>query len=339
MIKKLMVIMLIVLFGTASVLGTETKVFPVPNLLKPEGLMLDKTRMYVIEGTSIYIYSLKDFKLIKKFGKKGEGPQEFIVNPQFSPLVIYVHTEDIVVNSFGKLSWFSKDGTFKKELKTPSPFIFPLQPFGKNFIGLRLALGQERWQILSLYDDKINELKEITRQKHPFQPGKGTYILETVPTTTVHEDKVFMAWEKDFIIKVLGPDLKELYTIKRSEKKRSVTDEDKKEIIDFLKTYPQTKDVIEILKPFHFPDYFPAIAGLVVTGNKIYVLTFKEDEAENDECLIMDLKGKLLKRAFLPLKMSTPILPYPYNIQEGTVYQVVEDEEEEEWAIHVTKIK
>jgi hypothetical protein len=77
----------------------------------------------------------------------------------------------------------------------------------------------------------------------------------------------------------------------------------------------------------------------VVTGNKIYVLTFKENKAEDDECMILDLKGKRLKRIFLPLKMSTPILPYPYMIHEGSLYQVVEDEEEEEWALHVTEIK
>ena len=77
----------------------------------------------------------------------------------------------------------------------------------------------------------------------------------------------------------------------------------------------------------------------MVTGAKIYAITFKENKAEDDECIIFDLEGKLIKRVFLPVKMSTPILPYPYNIHEGVMYQVVEDEEEEEWAIHVTEIK
>jgi len=329
--------MMLTLF--AAGLAAESKVLPVPDLLKPEGILFDKARMYVIEGTSVYIYSLKDFQLIKKFGKKGEGPQEFMVNPQLSPLFINVHTEDIVVNSFGKLSWFAKDGTFKREFRTPSPFIMALQPLGKNFVGVRFALGQVRMQVLSLFDDKIKELKEIKRIKHLFQPGKGTRLLESLPSTVVYDNKIFYAWEKDFVIKVLNSDLNELYTIERSDEKRKVTADDKKKIIDFLKTYPQTKDIIEILKPFHFPDYFPSIAGLVVTGHKIYVITFKEDKAENDECIIFDLGGKLIKRVFLPVKMSTPILPYPYNIHEGFMYQVVEDEEKEEWAIHVTEIK
>jgi hypothetical protein len=72
---------------------------------------------------------------------------------------------------------------------------------------------------------------------------------------------------------------------------------------------------------------------------QIYVLTFKENKADDDECMIPDLKGTLLKRIFLPLKMSTPLLPYSYMIHEESLYQVVEDEEEEEWSIHITEIK
>ena len=84
MIKKMMVILLTVLL--AALLGAETKVIPMPDLMKPQLILLDKTQMYITEDTSIFIYSLKDFKLIKKFGKRGEGPQEFIVNPQTGPL-------------------------------------------------------------------------------------------------------------------------------------------------------------------------------------------------------------------------------------------------------------
>lgn len=337
MIKKMMVMLLMVLFAT--LLGAKSKVIPLPDMMKPELLFFDNAQMYVTEGTSIYIYSLKDFKLVKKFGKRGEGPREFMINPQIGGLTLDVQTEDIIISSFGKVSWFTKDGTYKKEQKYPEPFTFGIQSFGKKFVGVSWNLGEERWLVLNLYDDKFNVLKEITRQPHPFQPGKGTYILENSPTTAVYDNKLFFAWEKDFIVKVLDLELKELYTIKFDEKKRKVTEEEKKEITEFLKVWPATRDVFEFLKPLHFPEYYPSIAALVVTGNKIYVLTFKENKAEDDECMILDLKGKRLKRIFLPLKMSTPILPYPYMIHEGSLYQVVEDEEEEEWALHVTEIK
>ncbi len=319
--------------------AADTKAIPMPDLMKPEALIFDKTQMYITEGTTIYIYSLKDFKLVKKFGKQGGGPQEFMINPQLGPLLLSKQGDDLMVHSFGKVSWYTKDGTYLKEIKTPSPYMRNLQAFGKKIVGTRLTVGQERIMILSAYDDKFNELKEITRVNQPWQQGKGTRILETLMITTVYDNKLFIAWGQDFSIKVFDADLKELNIIKRNEKRRKVTEKDKKDIIDFLKVNPATKDFFEMMKPIITPDYYPAILGIVGTGNKLYVLTFIEDEGKNDECLIMDLNGKLLKRIFLPVKMATPIFPHPYTIHEGSMYQVVENVEEEEWSLHITKIE
>jgi hypothetical protein len=64
----------------------------------------------------------------------------------------------------------------------------------------------------------------------------------------------------------------------------------------------------------------------------------KKDDREKTEILLFDIKGTFLKQVFIPIKMNTPIQPYPFNIHEGFLYQVVEDEEEEEWALHVSEI-
>jgi hypothetical protein len=58
--------------------------------------------MYVSEGFSVYIYSLTDFQLKKKFGKKGEGPREFIVQPPV-PLIINLREDNIIVTGRGKI--------------------------------------------------------------------------------------------------------------------------------------------------------------------------------------------------------------------------------------------
>ena len=337
MIKKMMVILLMVLFIT--LLGAETKVIPMPELMKPQLILLDNSQMYVTEDTSIYIYSLKDFKLIKKFGKRGEGPQEFMINPQLQ-LFLNVQTEDLMVQSIGKLSWFTKDGKFKREAKMPNPLILLIQPFGKNYVGIQFTVGEKRWRNLNLYDNKINELKNIVKNEHIFQEGKGLLILETQTYNPVYKNKLFIAWENDLKIKVLDTELKELYTIKHNVEKQKITEKNKKDIIHFFKTNPSTRDYYEFLKPIRFTTYFPAIQNLIVTGNKIYVATYKsKDEEEENEFIIFDIKGKFLKQGFIPLKMSTPIQPYPYSIHEGYLYQMVEDVDEEEWALHVREIK
>lgn len=336
MIKKMTIIVLLTL--CTAILGAETRVIPMPDLMKPETLVLDKTQMYVTEGTSIYIYSLKDFKLIKKFGKKGGGPQEFMLHPQVAPLIINVSSEDIIANSLGKISWFTKDGKYKKELKLPNPLVLGIQPFGENFIGLQITQGEKMWQRLNLYDEKMNEIKNITQKEHVFQRGKGLVILEFTPFTAIYENKIFLAWENELKIKVLDAQFNELYTIKHDIEKQEITEKHKKDILHLIETDPSTKDILDFIKPIRFTSHFPAIQYLVVTGDKIYIVTYKGDDENNDQCLVMDLKGKILKQVFLPMKMSTAIQPYPYNIHEGSLYQVADNEEEEEWELHITKI-
>lgn len=321
------------------VLQGQTKVIPMPDLQKPETVLADQTQLYIVEGVNIYIYSLKDFKLIKKFGRKGEGPQEFVIAPQFGPLSVNVQTADIFVESIGKVLWFAKDGTFKKEQKLPTPLILFLQPFGKNFVGMGFDQeNQKAMRKLNLYSDTFAKLKEIHKVDHNFQQGKGLSVLQNPPLSAVYDNKLFVAWENDFIIDVLDAEANKLYTIKQDIERRPVTDNDKKEITEFLKTSPASKDYFEFLKPINFPSQYPAMQVLFVSGGKIYLLTYKKEGKQN-ELLIMDLKGKLLKRVLVNLEMNTPIVPYPCTIEDGIFYQTVENPDEEGWELHVTEIK
>lgn len=332
--------MVILLTAVLSVLlQAETRVIPMPDLVKPEALSVDQTQLYITEGVFVYIYSLKDFKLIKKIGKKGEGPGEFIVNTQFGPLTINIQTADIFVDTFGKVSWFAKDGTFKKEQRLPSPLILYIQPFGKNFVGMGFDQeGQKAMRKLYLYSDSFTKLKEIHKVEHNFQQGKGLNVLQNLPLSAIYDNKLFVAWENDIIIDVLDVGANKLYTIKHDIEKKPVTEENKKAIIEFLKTNSATKDFFEFLKPINFPSEFPALQGLFVTGGKIYLVTFKEEGKQN-VMLVMDLKGKLLNRSLITILMDTPITPYPFTIHEGIFYQTVEDPDAEGWNLHVMEIK
>lgn len=46
------------------------------GLNRPSAIEADQYRLFIVEDTSILIYSLEDFKLLKKFGRKGQGPGE-----------------------------------------------------------------------------------------------------------------------------------------------------------------------------------------------------------------------------------------------------------------------
>jgi hypothetical protein len=100
-----------------------------PGYALPAQIAVDDQHIYIVEESSISVHSLKDFKLKKRFGRKGEGPQEFKSKP-----AINVQTDVIVVNSQAKVSFFNKDGTFLKEVNhivSGSQFL----PLGKQFVG------------------------------------------------------------------------------------------------------------------------------------------------------------------------------------------------------------
>jgi hypothetical protein len=335
MIKHIIILIVILLVFCFS--GFAEKVAVLPELMKPKAMTVDDTQLYVTEGASVFIYSLKDFKLLKKFGKAGEGPQEFQVLPQVS-LIIDVTTDRIIVNSFGKISYFTKQGEFIKEVKTKSLAVF-LQPLGDNFLGMSvIAQDGERYRTINLYDAELNKLKEIFRAKDDFQAGKGLKMLTRPLIYQAYEDKILLPGEDDATIDVFDKEMKKLFSVHLDQEKRKVDQKFKDTIINIIKTNPETKNYFEALKPITFPDYFPAIARFFVDDDTIYVMTWKIENSIN-EFFTYDISGKFKKRLLVPIQYETELQPYPITINKGKLYQIVENEEEEVWEFHMSEIK
>ena len=111
MIKKIIFLVLCVLivsvFNFAEVMATF------PDLSRPYRIMVNEGKLYILEKQNVYIYSTQDYKLLKKFGKKGEGPMEFS-----GGLNITAYNDYLVVNSQGKISYWTKLGEFIREVKS-----------------------------------------------------------------------------------------------------------------------------------------------------------------------------------------------------------------------------
>lgn len=315
------------------------KVIPLPEILKPVTINIDEDQIYITEGASIYIYSLKDFKFVKKFGKAGEGPQEFKIIPQL-PLIINVQTDKILVNSLGKISRFTKDGQFINEEKVQAGFVAALQPLGDRFVGLGISQDSNtRYRAINIYDSKLNKIKEMIKVEDDFQLGKGLKVLSTPLAFATFGNKLFLSSEGDFCIDVFDSEGKKLYSFKQDIKKLKVTADMKKEIDDYLKNDPRTKQVYEILKPIRFPDYLPAMRDIRILDQKIYILTFiQEEKNETSEWFIFDIKGKLLEKVQLPMIYKNTLEHFPYTIHDNKLYQVVENIDEEQWELHITVI-
>lgn len=335
-----LVLLLVVVLSSGRGFAVDSPLLK--ELIEPDSIVVDRQHrcIYIPEGTSICVYDAEDFTLKKRIGKRGEGPQEFLLNVLngFEELHIDTRTPALIVNSMGKISFFhKKDGSFIKEVKSRSNSS-EFKPLGSGFAGQGMTFENGiQYRSINLYDSSLNKIKEVFRVKHHFQMNEGLKVLEAAAKFDTYDDRLFVAWERDFLIHVFDQQGNKLYTIKKDYRKVEFSPGDKEKIIDFLKTSKRYKDAFEILKPkIIFPDTFPAIDNLLIDGGKIYTVTYR---VENNltEGFVFDIKGKYRGRMNLPLKRRDGFLTFPYTISQGILYQLVE--EGDHWRLKMVEIK
>jgi hypothetical protein len=93
---------------------------------------------------------------------------------------------------------------------------------------------------------------------------------------------------------------------------------------------------------FLFPEHFPPIRTMDIDNNHIYVKTFKKTGTK-EEYIIMDLKGKMLKKTFVPQTVKPWVMSLMMGIRLETIYNgkiyYIQENEEEEWELFVQEIK
>ena len=131
----------------------------------------------------------------------------------------------------------------------------------------------------------------------------------------------------------------ELYTVDAKLEPLKFTAADKDRYVKWFTRTPQQKQTYEKSKSFfRFPKYFPPIRMFHVADNKIYILTFKEKDNKN-ECVILASDGTFIKRAWLPVgPFEESVIPLLYTIKNDKLYRIVENEESEQWELHISII-
>jgi hypothetical protein len=341
-IKKTVLLTVSLLLLFSFTLQSEV-VATFPELMKPYFMAVDDIQLYVIDKEKIYIYSLTDYKLKTTFGKKGEGPQEFRLSRGGEGLMIFPKSEVLLVNSLGKLSFFTKDGKYLKEIKLPSnmsqstPMV---QTFGKNYVGLGSFVNQKEQGFsvgAILLDEQLQKIKVLT--KVPFMKGgKMTFPL-TFPAVAVMEDKIITPGESNrFSVYIFDKAGNKTVEISRNYKPLKVNDKYKEDVFKFYKNSPETKAFFEIIKKMlAFDGHFPPIQNFWTADNYIYIQTYLEQDGQY-EFFVYDLKGKLVKRLFLHYKLISVLRPNPTAFKNNTCYQLIENEDEEIWELHIQKI-
>ena len=344
-LKKIgiVIVLFALLAGTVSTVAAA-KVVLLKEIDRPDTLSVDEDNVYITQGAEVYIYSNNDFKLKKKFGKRGEGPGEFKTDPSYHRGGIYLNVQGdrIYVTSIGKVSIITKDGTIEKEVKSISGEDF--LPFNDKFVGWEFTpVSQQNKtanKALCLYDSQMKKVKEISRIPHSVQRGKGFMIYSGEYIFKTYQGKLFINKGKEFIIDVYDQTGNKLHSITREYKKIKITDTDKEKVLDFYKTYRSTKNIFEYIKSIiKFPEYFPPVRNILLDQEKMYVVTYNYRGTEV-ESLVFDLKGKFLEKIFIDIKGEASLnFTYLSTIFNGETYKLIENVEEEEWEMHINPVK
>jgi hypothetical protein len=296
------------LFPSLAQGAESTKLVTLPELTHPQSLQMDEEQIYIVQGHEIYIYSRRDYRLLKIFGEAGESPQAFRPRRGRSKLFVHVDSENLSICSHERVSLFSKNGVFIKseELGPQIDYLFPM---GDRFVGsayyIHVGTGRST-QHIRLYDKQHRIITEIA-QSHL---GGGSARGFGGPDRKLHydltphlfgfrifEDRIYVAnTHEGFFIEVFDSSGEKLYEIKKDFEKNRITEAYKKKRMEEIRempSYERHKDFIAIDEA----DHFPAFRRFTVADGKICVYTSPGHE---QEIVVMDLEGEILNRVLVP---------------------------------------
>lgn len=344
---KMKKITIFLIFGCILNLSSlcAEKVAVLSELMKPERMVIAGDRLYITDRTSIYIYSTKDYKLLKQFGQWGDGPGEFKLDDTGGPgLVIHPYPDRLLVNSMRKVSYFTLEGKFIEEVKVP-PWLYFI-PVKDNFVSTAVVMrpkDNSRRFVLSirLFNTKFEPIKYL----HFTEIAVGGRDIRTIPhdplTFNIYKDKIYIPTGiDDFVIEVFDGNGEKLYSIKKDFKRIEVSEAFKKKALYWYQYLAPTKRYWAQMKnKIKFKKYFPAIKDIAVDNDKLYIFTHNTAAGGLRECIIMDLKGNERKRVFLPFPEVLPLQSLCYAINNNHIHTLKEIPDNEIWELYVTKIE
>jgi len=309
---------------------------------QPENINFGNGCIYVKEKTTNFVYDPKDYKLITKFGKEGEGPGEIKKNPFGGPMAVTPHNDKIYISNFGKLSIFSKTGKFIKEYKI-NPFENFL-PFGEKYICIPVAPKEENSQkiVLALFlaDENLKKGKMIYKSDLEVGPTANFNFPMTPFYPVIDKNKLFViAGIHGFAIDAFDENGEKKYRIKRDYKRLKIPSSYKDKTMKWFKTDPFYKQFYEIFKDrIDFKDDYPPIYIMFADNGKLYVM-MNQFKKEQRECIVMDREGNEKKRIYLPVPENYGMdVAFHFTISDNYFYKLEENIDEETWELYRIKI-
>ena len=322
---KVLIILFCLLFAL-SLFGERLTTFP--RLSKPELIRVGDNLICINEGAVVYLYDLNTFKQIKKFGRRGEGPGEFSTD-----LIINILKEKIMIESRGKLSFYSLKGDLIKEMRR-LPEYRKLKILEDRYVASSGILSKQVYHnAAKILDADFYEIKTFYQDEARYHQQKQKTRHASTWIFDVSEKKCFIVGSHDFKIDVFNKNGDSLYTISLKYEKVKISQEDIDAWFNRIKKRLGLDRYYLARRMVRWPEFFPAIRDLMVDNGHVYVITYGRKQGKS-ECFIFNLEGKPVKKTWLPLKDYDGVAFFPYSIKNNFLYQLIDNEEEEVWELH-----
>ena len=313
----------------------------------PELIYVQDSNLYVVEGIHLFVYSLKDYSLIHKIGKPGEGPGEFKHLAGGVLCIVPTPMKDkIMVSSTRKVSYFTLDGKFIKEEKSTA-IIGRYVPVGDKLVGMTYRQeNKEPFISYNLYSTPSEKIQELFKSPVALLPGTKIdpihgALQDRFLILPYAGDKAVIPLELENKILIFDSQGKTVADIGFDESLIEVSGDIEKELDRLFSTDIRFKTLYTQLKGqnrIKFADHLPAIREMRVGDGKIYSVSFHKKDGKS-LTTIFDMQGKVLQKVYLPLFEANLLELHPFTFHGNKIYQLVEDEEAEEWQLHITDIK
>lgn len=341
---RMLAIFILIILLTGLIYPGNSQVFT--DIMKPESIEVVDDELFIIEGASIYIYSLEDFRLKKKFGKQGEGPQEFKLSSLGLTghlICLSVFPDTLAVSSESKISYFSRKAEFLREKRIAHPMVIDFAPLAKGFIGRSYKTdGNTPFFSVDLYNQEGESIKEVCKHEIPHYKEGNTVLWkleDRIPEFKVYKDSIFVAGSGEFVVDVYDAEGKKLREIKQKYQRQEISRQDRDEIIKiWQEDFPSIRRQWDFFKKIIIiRGAFPAIRDFHISDDKIFVQTCKVAKGKT-EFFILATDGTFIKQSSLPLVYRNMLTHFPSAIAKNKLYQLVENEETENWELVVTPI-
>lgn len=316
-------------------------------------LEIDGEELFVLDEVVVYVYSLKDYRFLRKFGRKGNGPGEMVYH-RVSPVQMELFNNNVYLYRMFKLVNFSKDGKLVGENKFRF-LITQIVPLEKGFIIVKLRLanqyvaGKEKFGTITLllFDTEFKRPKDIYQKKFPAQDVEkdGYQIFRPNKDLIVRNSKkhlfIFDS-QKGPHISTFDEGGVPMEPIFLNLPRIPVSKEFKNDVIEWMKLDPYLKVFIDDWNlKIRFTQYFPVLRNFTIKNDRIYCQTYIK-ENRMSKFFIFNLKGECLKKIFLPsseremIRFGTNKI---YDFHNNKYYYLVDNEKDETWELYMAEIK